>query len=454
MQKFVLYAVMITSFIGALVGSGINVALPSIGQEFMAGAGDLSRVASAYLFGSAIFTLPLGKAADILGRKKLYKIGIIFFSITLIIGGFAQSVEFLFSIRFIQGGLMAMVFGPGMAVLVSVYDKSMRGKILGYSTAAVYVGLTCGPAIGGFICHYIGWRWFFYLTGAIAASGLIFLLQVKEEWYGDRNEKFDIKGSLCYMVTAPLLLYGFSEISQTQYGLYLFFAGILGLIIFVLQERKAQFPMLDVGLFIGNKAFFFSNLAALLHYAATFAISFLISLYLQVVCGLTAPEAGSILLLQFMMMALLSPKAGSLSDRIEPGKVASVGMAINCVCLWMLSCLDDSSSVVLVGGILIGIGIGFALFASPNNNAIMSAINPKYYGTASSLLATMRIIGQAISMAIVTIVLDVNEVRSITGADNDMLLYAMQIIYRIFALVCLFGVFASLARNKQEELDN
>ena len=182
MQKFVLYAVMITSFIGALVGSGINVALPSIGQEFMAGAGDLSRVASAYLFGSAIFTLPLGKAADILGRKKLYKIGIIFFSITLIIGGFAQSVEFLSGIRFLQGGLMAMVFGPGMAVLVSVYDKSMRGKILGYSTAAVYVGLTCGPAIGGFICHYIGWRWFFYLTGAIAASGLIFLLQVKEEW--------------------------------------------------------------------------------------------------------------------------------------------------------------------------------------------------------------------------------------------------------------------------------
>ncbi len=452
MQRLILYAVMITSFIGALVGSGINVALPSIGQEFGAGAGDLSRVAAAYLFGSAIFTLPLGKAADIFGRMKLYKIGIVFFSLLLIVGGFSQSVEFLCGIRFLQGGFMAMVFGPGMAVLVSVYEKSMRGKILGYSTAAVYVGLTCGPAIGGFICHYFGWRWFFYLTGLVAASGLIFLWQVKEEWYGDREGKFDIAGSLCYMITAPLLLYGFSEISRQEIGIFLFIAGILGLLLFIWQECKAECPMLDVNLFIGNKAFSFSNLAALLHYAATFAISFLLSLYLQVVCGLTAPEAGSILLLQFMVMAILSPKAGSLSDQIEPGKVASVGMTINCIGLLVLSSLDEGSPLFLVGGILVVIGVGFALFASPNNNAIMSAISPRYYGTASSLLATMRIIGQAISMAIVTIVMDVNAVKSINGADNSGLLYAMAMIFRIFAFVCLLGVGASLARNKKEQI--
>lgn len=450
MERYVLYAVMITSFIGAFVGSGINVALPTIGQEFSAAAGDLSRVAAAYLFGSAIFTLPLGKAADILGRKKLYKIGIIFFSITLVIGGFAHSVEFLCTIRFLQGGLMAMVFGPGMAVLVSVYDKSMRGKILGYSTAAVYVGLTCGPAIGGLICHYIGWRWFFYLSGSFAAAGLLFLLRVKEEWYGDREASFDFWGSLYYMITAPLLLYGFSEISQQETGKYLFLAGILGLIIFILHEKKVKYPMLDVRLFSGNRAFSFSNLAALLHYAATFAISFLLSLFLQIVCGLTAPESGGILLLQFVMMAILSPKAGELSDRIQPGKVASVGMAINCVGLFALSCLNEASPIILVGFILIIIGIGFALFASPNNNAIMGAIENKYYGTASSLLATMRIIGQAFSMAIVTIVMDVNSVKAVIGADNDGLILSIQIIFRIFALICLVGIAASLARNKRE----
>ena len=451
MQSYILYSVMITSFVGAFVGSGINVALPAIGQEFAAGAGDLSRVSSAFLFGSAIFALPFGKVADILGRKKIYRLGAVFFSITLIIGGFSQSVEFLSGVRFLQGALMAMVFGPGTAMLVSVYDQSMRGRILGYSTAAVYVGLTCGPVIGGLICYYIGWRWFFYLAGGLASIGLIFLYQVKEEWYGDRGASFDYKGSLLYMAMVPLILYGLSEMSKQAIGVYLLIAGIICMIIFVVQERRTAQPMLEVGLFVGNRAFSFSNLAALMHYAATFAVTFLMSLYLQVVCGLTAPEAGGVLLLQFIVMAMLSPKAGILSDRIAPGKVASVGMAINCICLFVLSTLNEDSSLFLVGGILMAVGVGYALFTSPNNNAIMGAIDNRFYGIASSLLATMRLIGQAVSMAIVTIVIDVNEVKSLSGADNDGLLVAMTIIYRIFAGICLLGIWASLARNRDGE---
>lgn len=449
MQKYVLYAVMITSFIGSMVGSGINVALPSIGREFNAMTGDLSWVAAAYLFGSAIFNLPLGKAADILGRKRLYKIGIVMFSVTLFIAGFSTSVDFLMDIRFLQGGLMAMVFGPGMAVLASVFDKKERGRILGYQTASVYVGLTCGPALGGLICEYLGWRWFFFLTGTVAAAGLIFMMRVKEEWYGDRGAPFDYKGSLCYMVTIPMILYGFSKITDTT-GIYLFIAGLVALGLFVYVERHNSHPILDVNLFIGNRVFTCSNLAAMLHYAATFAISFLVSMYLQVICGLSATVAGGVILLQFFMMATLSPKAGALSDKIDPGVVASVGMAINSVGLFALSWLHRDSSLVMVGLILMIIGIGFALFSSPNNNAILSACQPKYYGTASSLLATMRLIGQAFSMAIVTIVMDVNAVKSVTGADNEALLEAIQMIFKIFSLICAFGIVASLARKKKE----
>lgn len=449
MQKYVLYAVMITSFIGSMVGSGINVALPSIGRDFEAMTGDLSWVAAAYLFGSAMFNLPLGKAADILGRKRLYKIGIVMFSITLLIAGFATSIDFLMDIRFIQGGLMAMVFGPGMAVLASVFDKKERGRILGYQTASVYVGLTCGPALGGFICEYLGWRWFFFITGMVAASGLIFMLKVKEEWYGDKGAPFDYIGSLCYMITIPLILYGFSKITDT-FGGCLFVTGLVSLGVFIYVERQNQHPILDVNMFIGNRVFTCSNLAAMLHYAATFAISFLVSMYLQVICGLSAAVAGSIILLQFLMMAILSPKAGALSDRIDPGVVASVGMAINSVGLFALSWLHKDSSLVIVGFLLMIIGIGFALFSSPNNNAILGACQPKYYGTASSLLATMRLIGQAFSMAIVTIVMDVNAVKSVTGADNEALLEAIQMIFRIFSLICAFGIMASLARKKKE----
>ena len=223
------------------------------------------------------------------------------FSVTLLIAGFATSVDFLMDIRFLQGGLMAMVFGPGMAVLASVFDKKERGRILGYQTASVYVGLTCGPALGGLICEYLGWRWFFFLTGTVAASGLIFMLRVKEEWYGDRGAPFDFKGSLCYMITIPLILYGFSKITDAL-GIYLFIAGLAALALFIYVERQSQHPILDVSLFIGNRVFTCSNLAAMLHYAATFAISFLVSMYLQVICGLSATVAGGIILLQFFMI--------------------------------------------------------------------------------------------------------------------------------------------------------
>lgn len=441
-------AVMITSFIGPFATSGINVAIPSLAQEFGASAGDLSWVVFGFLLGSAMFILPTGKLADIYGRRKVYSIGLWLFAITFLLGTFVTSITMLNVLRFVQGSVMSMIFGPGMALLVSSHPASQRGRVIGYSAASTYSGLSMGPVICGFLCQYLSWRSIFLLTGLVVLLSVYLLKDIKQEWYGDKGAALDKKGTLCYLLAAPLWLCGLSKITDGSTGTMLLVAGVAGLLLFWWIEMHSGHPCLDVKLFRHNPVFTFSNLAAMLHYSSTFALSFLISLYLQVIVGYTASMAGMIILLQPVVMAALSPKAGALSDRIQPGLVASVGMAITSSGLWGMSFLAADTPMWIVGLLLMWIGLGFALFSSPNNNAIMGAVEKKYYGTASSLLATMRLMGQSASMAVVTMIIAMCQVQSLAGDDNVQLLGAIQAAFRVFGGISLAAVFMSLVRNK------
>lgn len=441
-------AVLITSFIGPFGTSGMNVAVPAIGREFGAAANEVSWLLFGFLLGSVMFILPTGRVADIFGRRKIYYIGQWLFSLSFLAGAFASSIGMLNIIRFIEGSVMSLSFGTGMALLVSSHPASERGRVIGYSAASTYSGLSLGPVISGFLCEWAGWRSIFLVTAAAVLISVWLLRGIRQEWYGDKGARFDFKGSFCYMAAAPLLLCGLSKIADGEAGKIMLALGILGMLLFAFIEYKSKYPCLDIRIFRGNRVFTFSNLAAMLHYSATFAISFLMSLYLQLVLGFSASEAGGIILLQPVVMALLSPKAGALSDRLHPGKVASVGMAITCLGLLLMSFLDASTPVWQTGLVLMLVGLGFALFSSPNNNAIMGAVPPKYYGTTSSLLSTMRLFGQSISMAIVTMLMAWCGVQSLSSGGDGQLLYAIQMNFRVFCLISLTGIGMSLVRNK------
>ena len=446
--KKLFVAVMITSFIGPFATSGINVAIPALAKDFGAAAGELSWVVFGMLLGSAMFILPAGKVADIYGRKRIYTIGLWLFAISFLLGACSTSIMMLNILRFIEGAVMSLIFGPGMALLVSSHSPKERGRVIGYSAAATYSGLSMGPVICGFLCELISWRGIFVVTGSVVLISLHLLHTIHDEWYGDKGAGLDIKGSLCYLVSAPLWLCGLSKITEGNTGIILLSAGLLGLILFFMIEARAEHPCLDVKLFLGNPVFTFSNLAAMLHYSSTFALSFLMSLYLQVIVGYSAYEAGMIILLQPVVMAILSPKAGALSDRLEAGRVASVGMAITGSGLWGMSFLTVDTPIWLTGLLLIWIGLGFALFSSPNNNAIMGAVSPRFYGTASSLLAAMRLMGQSTSMAVVTLIIALCQVHSLTGSDNVQLMGAVQTAFRVFGCISIAAIFMSLVRNK------
>lgn len=447
MKQAVFRAVLVTSFIGPFSGSAMNLAVPAIGLEFSAGAADLSRIVSAYLFGAVMLMLPMGRLADIIGRKRLYKYGVLLFIVTTVFVSLAISVEMLYIGRFLQGCVLTMIFSTGMAMLLSVFDKERRGRVIGYSAAATYAGLSTGPVLGGFICHYMSWRAIFFGTALVLLISLWLISKVKEDWYGAAKARFDFRGSLFYMIGSPLLLYGLSNM-DSEFGWLQALLGAAVIMVFLTIEWHSDSPLIDLKLFKRNYVFIFSNLAAMIHYSATFAIGFLMSLYLQLIGLLSAPQAGMILLLQPFMMALLSPKAGALSDRITPGKVASLGMAIDCLGLFWLSQLSGAEPLWQIGLVLAVIGIGFALFSSPNNNAVMGAVEPKVYGTASSVLAAMRLFGQAISMAIVTFIMEIKSVDEPGGIMTEHLLDASTLAFAVFAGLCMIGVAASLARSR------
>ena len=451
-EKKIFIAVLITSFMGPFMGSSFNIAIPTMATEFGVPAQDLSWVVTAYLLGSVALLVPFGRLADILGRRKLYVIGSFIVGLMTLLAGLTQTVLSLTIFRLLQGLSLAAIFSTSMAMLVASHKPSERGKVIGYSAAATYIGLSLGPILGWLITQYLGWRLIFFLSAAANVISAFIALRVKGEWYGDRTGGMDYKGCALYTAASMMILYGLSAYASHPLMRYVFFGGVLLLLAFVYEQLHAKAPLIDVSLF-KSTIFAMSNLAALLNYSATFAISFLLSLYLQLIRGFDASTAGLFMLLQPMMMALLSPLAGTLSDRHEPRLVASAGMAMTTLGIFAFSFLTADTSMVLVGAIFIFIGIGFAFFSSPNSNAIMGAVEPRFYGVASSMLSVMRISGQAASMSVVTMLLAVYTASTVASSPSAAylsdLLQAIRNIFGILSVNCAVGIAASLARGKR-----
>lgn len=439
----------LSSFLTPFMGSAINVALPVIAQELSMTALTLSWVATSFILAASITLIPMGRLADIYGRRKIFIYGAMIFSVASSFCIWSPSQSFLIAARALQGIGGAMIFSTGTALLISAYPPSERGKILGINITAVYVGLTVGPFIGGLLTQYLGWRYIFLLTALLGVAIVyITLALIEPEISASADEGFDLTGSLIYAIALFSIMYGFSQLPTPSAG-FLIATGGLFLALFIVQQLKSPFPLLDIRLFLNNKVFAFSNLAALINYSATFVINFLLSLYLQNIKWLTPAEAGLVLIAAPVMQALISPFAGKLSDRFEPQIIASIGMGITVIGLFLLIFLNGSTSMNYVLFCLILLGGGFALFSSPNVNATMSSVENKYYGIASATLGTMRLSGQMFSMGITMLVFAVllgN--HPISQANHHLFLKSTKLIFSILSLLCCGGIFASLARGK------
>jgi EmrB/QacA subfamily drug resistance transporter len=452
LRRTALAVSMVSSFLTPFMASGINVAMPFIAKEFGLSAVALGWVVTAYMLAAAMFLVPFGRLADLVGRKRIFALGIGVNIAGTALAALAPSALFLILGRAVQGIGGAMIFGTGVAILTSVYPPGERGRALGLNTAAVYTGLSLGPVLGGFLVHAWGWRSVFWATMPIAAVALtLTLVRLKGEWADARGEGFDLKGSVIFGTGLVALMYGFSRLPSLP-GVSLTAAGVLALAGFVLFELRVPTPLLDLRLFRHNRIFAFSNLAALFNYSATSAVAFLMSLYLQYVKGLPPQKAGLVLVAQPVIMTLASPFAGRLSDRSEPRLIASLGMALSAAGLLLFSFLGTGTGFGFIVASLVCLGLGFGLFSSPNTNAVMCSVEKRHLGIAAAALGTMRLTGQMLSVGTTMMIFALFMGRApIEPSVYPLFLRSARVAFLFFAALCVAGVFASMARGNRRD---
>mgnify|MGYP000859084406 FL=1 len=446
-RRFILVLITIATFLNPFTGTAINLALPVIGTEFSADATTLAWVSSAYLLSSVIFLLPAGKLGDSRGKVTVFMAGIVVYTAGAILTIFTPTIGTLLAFRFLQGIGGAMIYANSVALITHLYPAGERGYAIGLNITAVYAALSLGPFLGGILTQFFGWRSIFVVTALIAAP-VLFSADKFPAFLNDRHrEDFDIPGLVLSSALILCLFLGLAK-ATTPTGLALLAAALLLGVAFYRVERRHPSPLLPVSLLASNRVFASSNLAALINYSATYAVGFLLSLYLQYIRGYEPAAAGTLLLVQPVIQIFVAPVAGRLADRIRPGLIAAGGLALSAACLFGLAALSETTPVAAIIVILAVLGVGVGLFSSPNTTAVMGSVGKRYYGSASAMVAMMRSLGMMMSMGLVLVVFAVIMGSTVvTPAIFPEFLASVNLIFLIFAVLSVFGIFLSLKKN-------
>ncbi|HON18928.1 MAG TPA: MFS transporter [Salinivirgaceae bacterium] len=449
--RLILTLVFITSFLNTFLISSVNVALPIIAKELDLNAVETSLIITTYLLSTAILLLPAGRFADLIGLGFLFKLGILIFTVASLGCYFVHNYSTLLIFRFLQGIGAAFTSTTGPALLTLHFPAKHRGRVLGYSVSAVYVGLGTGPFIGGYLTDFFGWKSLFLVVSIVGFVLSLFGLKIKFETSPTigKLKGMSYQGSLVYVFGLSMLVIGSAYIPQ-NWAFALTIIGTALLILFWHVEKRAKTPILEVNLFKTNRLFSYSNLAALINYSATYALVFLMSLFLQKIQFLTPRKTGVILMTQPIVMALFSPIMGRISDHVQPRILTTLGMAICSIGLFLFASLTTESSQLHIILLLAWMGIGFALFSSPNMNTIMGSVEKSKYGVASGTAATMRVFGQVLSMTMASLsfafFLGNQTMEKIEPAQFHQ---TYSLTLSLFGILSLAGIYFSYARGNR-----
>lgn len=437
------------AFLVPFMGSSLNLALPEIARDFKIDAVTLTWMSTAYIITTAIFQIPASRVADIVGRRKIFELGVAIFTICTFMCGFAVNEVMLLTLRALSGAGSAMMFGTNLAIISSLFPPEKRGRALGINSAVVYAAAAAGPFLGGMMTHYLGWHTIFFVSAGVGV--MVFVMSrifIKGDWVEARGESFDLLGSVMYGIGLAGVIYGFSSLPKTH-GVVSLGVGIAAFALFAVYELRHKSPVFNLRLFSGNRVFSLSSLAALINYAATSAIGFILSLYLQYIRGLDASHAGMILISQALVQSVFSLVAGGLSHRFAPWKMATAGMAVIVVGILCLTFLSETTPYWMIVGVLMMLGMGFGIFSSPNANVIMGSVGKADYSAASATTGTVRLTGQAVSMGIASFAISLHiGNRQIVPELYPSFMESMRTTFVVFVVLCSIGIYAAAARNR------
>ena len=408
----VLLLTSVGAFMGPLDASIVAVALPAIGPALHLSFTEALWVQAAYLLAIAIFLIPAGRLADMRGRLRFYMAGVVIFGLASLAAALSPNGSWLIVARTVQGIGGALLGATSAAVVTAVFPPRERGRALGINVMAVYIGLAAGPPLGGLIVTHWSWHWIFLVNVPIAlatlATGWDLLAAENRDRAGVGNHgalaDVDVVGTLLLGLTlaalfVPLtfsLFWGWTN----AVTLGLLATSAVSLVAFIMVEDRVEHPLLDLDLIRKNRLFAAANFAALLNYMAMYGIAVFTALFLEIVQGRSAQQAGLILLAEPIIMAALSPRAGRLSDRLGSRLLATTGMVLVAAGMAQLALLATDASPQRILLALVTVGLGMAAFSAPNTSAVMGSVQRSQLSVASGFLGTMRVVGQGISVTL------------------------------------------------------
>jgi MFS family permease len=452
-RNLILAVSTLSGFVATFAASAITVAVPDIGREFHLSAVVLDWIPLTYVLAAAALVMLAGRLGDIVGRMRIFIIGLVSFTLFTTAAFFSRSGTMLIVLRTIQGVAAALLFATNLAIVTESQPPEKRGQALGLLTSGVYLGSSSGPVLGGLITDFLGWRSMFLFVGGFTLVNCVLTIWKlrKIEWKEPRLARFDVAGTVVWALALPALLLGFTFIPRLS-GVILVVGGVLGLGAFLWWETRAADPLLSVNLLRRNRAFALSNGAALLNYGAYFALTFLMTLYLHYILGFQLREVGYILAAAPLSQAIASPFAGRLADRVPDRLVAATGQLLSALGLVAFVFLGKDTSLGFVVPVLCVLGIGFGLFASPVAHMVMGSVGKRDVGTASATLATMRVVGQGFSVGIAGLMLAllVGGSEEIQPSSYPDLLDSVRITFAIFAALCVLGLVAVLMSKRRD----
>jgi len=416
-----------------------------MGREFHASAISLGLVEIVYLGASGALMLPFGRIADLTDKQFIFKTGLLLSTLTTLSLGFATSIEMFIGIRLLQGITIAMTTATNMAILTDIYPREKLGRILGIAVGAVYVGLSTGPFIAGFITERVGWRWIYYLVAAVMLIAYFQSVSALKGKWQQPTRPIDWSGGFLAIAILSLWIIGSSTLNKGLIGFGFLAAGTVLVPIFVIVENRAEAPLLEFALFSAHPVFTRALIIQLFTYSGAFGVTFLFSLYLQTVKGFSPQNTGMILMISPVIMAVMAPIFGRLADKTRPDLLAAGGVLLTFAGTLLATGVTALTTLYILGLILALQGMGFGMFSSPNMKILMTNIDKKNLSVASALTAQTRSIGMIISMLLVTLYLSLlMGDAAVTVETSDSYLSVMRYSLISLAVLGAMAIFMSI----------
>jgi EmrB/QacA subfamily drug resistance transporter len=399
----ILAALMLGSIIGPITGSAINISLPTIATFFEVEIATAQWIRMIFLVSVGSFLLTYGRLGDLFGFKRIYLIGLGGFIFSSVLCAFSNSIAMLIGCQALQGLFAGMMDAMPFAIITAIFPPAERGKAIGITFISIALGLAIGPFLGGTVAGYLSWRYIFLVTIPIGLAAFIWAKRIIPESERASREHLDLPGAITAFVFFLCFLMLLNQGQQWGWTSKATIGLIVGTVLsgaaFIRLEKRASQPMLNLKLF-RHRTFSFANLSALLNFASQYIIVFLTPFYLQRELGYLPQNVGKVMTALPLVVLVVAPISGILSDRIGTRFLSSLGAAICAGALFLMTGWEASSGQGEIMGCLALFGLGTGLFQSPNSSAVMSSAPQEHLGIASGVLATMRNVGMAMGIAI------------------------------------------------------